>query len=111
MRKAALLLAAVLFTSVDLFAAHVNTFSMVAYDPSNGDCGVTVASRYFSVGSVVPRAEAGRGCVATQANVNVGYGPSGLQLLRQGLMARQGIDNVLDGGMCEGKAGRQVAVH
>jgi len=32
---------------------------IVAYDAVNGDWGVTVASRYFSVGSVVPWAEAG----------------------------------------------------
>ena len=56
-----------LFAAVNIFAADVNTFSIVAYDPSNGDCGVTVASKYFSVGSVVPWAEAGTGCVATQA--------------------------------------------
>src|SRR5690349_15992339 len=56
-------------------AADVNTFSIVAHDPVNGDWGVAVASRYFSVGSVVPWAEAGVGAIATQANVNVGYGP------------------------------------
>src|SRR3984885_10917060 len=73
----------------------VNTFSIVAFDPPTGECGVTVASRYFSVGSVVPWAEAGTGCVATQANVNVGYGPRGLELLRQGLTAKQVIDKLL----------------
>ena len=91
-------------------AEDVNTFSIVAYDPSNGDCGVTVASRYFSVGSVVPWAEAGTGCVATQANVNVGYGPRGLQLLRQGLSAKQVIDKLLAEDTFDGKDGRQVAV-
>ena len=68
---------------LSLSAADVNTFSIVAYDPTTGDCGVTVASKYFSVGAVVPWAEAGTGCIATQANVNVGYGPLGLELLRQ----------------------------
>ena len=53
----------------------VSTFSIVAIDPQNGDLGVAVASRYFSVGSVVPWGMAGVGAVATQANVNVGYGP------------------------------------
>jgi uncharacterized Ntn-hydrolase superfamily protein len=47
--------------------------------------GVAVQSRYFSVGSVVPWAEAGVGAIATQAFVNVSYGPRGLQLLREGL--------------------------
>ena len=41
-------------------AAQVATFSIVAYDPVNADWGVAVASRYFSVGSVVPWATAGR---------------------------------------------------
>ncbi|HMC61600.1 MAG TPA: DUF1028 domain-containing protein [Candidatus Solibacter sp.] len=96
--------------AIRLLAADVNTFSIVAYDPSNGDCGVTVASKYFSVGSVVPWAEAGTGCVATQANVNAGYGPRGLQLLRQGLTARQVIDKLLAEDTFDGKDGRQVAV-
>ena len=60
----------------------VSTFSIVAIDPQNGDMGVAVASRYFSVGSVVPWAMAGVGAVATQANVNVGYGQQAIDLLR-----------------------------
>ena len=43
-----------LLVSMALRAADVNTFSIVAYDPATGDCGVTVASKYFSVGAVVP---------------------------------------------------------
>src|SRR5436309_15821820 len=101
---------AALFAAFVLPAADVNTFSIVAYDPANGDCGVTVASKYFSVGSVVPWAEAGTGCIATQANVNVGYGPRGLELLRQGLTARQVIDTLLAEDTFESKDGRQVAV-
>ena len=96
--------------ALTLSAADVNTFSIVAYDPATGDCGVTVASRYFSVGAVVPWAEAGTGCIATQANVNVGYGPRGLELLRQGLTAQQAIDKLLAGDTFPGKDGRQVAV-
>ena len=105
MFKLALLLAA-----IPLFAADVNTFSIVAYDPVNGDWGVTVASRYFSVGAVVPWAEAGTGAIATQANVNVGYGPRGLELLRQGLTAKQVLDKLLAEDTFEGKDGRQVAI-
>ena len=77
-----------LFAAVCGFAADVNTFSIVGYDAVNGDWGVAVASRYFSVGAVVPWAEAGVGAIATQANVNVGYGPRGLELLRQGCPQR-----------------------
>ena len=105
MRKLLCLLAA-----VPLFAADVNTFSIVAYDPGNGDWGVTVASRYFSVGAVVPWAEAGTGAIATQANVNVGYGPRGLELLRTGLTARQVLDKLLAEDTFDGKDGRQVAI-
>lgn len=91
-------------------AEDVNTFSIVAYDPVNQDWGVAVASRYFSVGSVVPWADAGVGAVATQANVNVGYGPRGLELLRQGLSAKEVIQKLLAEDTFEGKDGRQVAV-
>jgi uncharacterized Ntn-hydrolase superfamily protein len=90
--------------------AQVATFSIVAYDPVNGDWGVTVASRYFSVGSVVPWAEAGVGAIATQANVNVGYGPRGLELLRQGHTAKEVLDQLLAEDKFDGKDGRQVAI-
>src|SRR5258706_8758665 len=90
--------------------AQVATFSIVAYDAVNGDWGVTVASRYFSVGSVVPWAEAGVGAVATQANVNVGYGPRALELLRQGRAAKEVLDQLLAEDKFEGKDGRQVAI-
>src|ERR1051326_655625 len=88
-------LACAFITALTLIAADVNTFSIVAFDPVNGDWGVTVASRYFSVGAVVPWAEAGVGCIATQANVNVGYGPRGLELLRQGLSAKDVLAKLL----------------
>ncbi|HYL78818.1 MAG TPA: DUF1028 domain-containing protein [Bryobacteraceae bacterium] len=90
--------------------AQVATFSIVAYDAENGDWGVAVASRYFSVGSVVPWAEAGVGAIATQANVNVGYGPRGLELLRQGHTAKEVLDQLLAEDKFEGKDGRQVAI-
>lgn len=88
----------------------VATFSIVAIDPANGDLGVTVASRYFSVGAVVPWAEAGVGAVATQANVNVGYGPKAIELLKQGLTAQQVLKRLQDEDTFEGKDGRQIAI-
>src|SRR5437016_2533041 len=88
----------------------VSTFSIVAIDPENGDMGVAVASRYFSVGSVVPWALAGVGAVATQANVNVGYGQQAIDLLRQGLSAQQVLQKLLEEDKFEGKDGRQVAI-
>jgi len=103
-------LAGLLIAAFALHAADVNTFSIVAYDPVNGDWGVTVASKYFSVGAVVPWAEAGVGAVATQANVNVGYGPRGLELLRQGLSAKEVLDKLQAEDTFRGKDGRQVAI-
>jgi uncharacterized Ntn-hydrolase superfamily protein len=99
-----------LLAAIPLFAADVNTFSVVGYDPATGECGIAVASKYFSVGAVVPWAEAGTGCVATQANVNVGYGPRALELLRQGLSAQQVLDKLLAEDTFPGKDGRQVAI-
>jgi len=93
-----------------LAAAQVATFSMVAYDPVNADWGVAVASRYFSVGSVVPWAAAEVGAIATQANVNVGYGPRGLELLQQGRTAKEVLDQLLAEDKFDGKEGRQVAI-
>jgi len=88
----------------------VSTFSIVAIDPQNGDLGVAVASRYFSVGSVVPWAMANVGAVATQANVNVGYGQQAIDLLRQGMTAPEVLKKILADDKFEGKDGRQVAI-
>src|SRR5262245_34227681 len=60
------------------------TYSIVARDPNSGEIGVAVQSRYFSVGTVVPWAEAGIGAVATQSLVDPSYGLLGLELMRQG---------------------------
>src|SRR5262249_13325239 len=88
----------------------VSTFSIVAIDPQNGDMGVAVASRYFSVGSVVPWAMAGVGAVATQANVNVGYGQQAIDLLRQGMTAQEVLKKLLEEDKFEGKDERKVAI-
>lgn len=61
------------------------TFSIVAFDSVTGELGVAVESKYFSVGRVVPWAEAGVGAVATQANVNPSYGPKALAMMRAGM--------------------------
>lgn len=72
----------------------LSTFSIVAFDPSTTELGVAVHSRYFSVGSVVPWAEAQVGAVATQSFVNVSYGPRGLQLLKEGLTVDEVIEKL-----------------
>ena len=63
------------------------TFSIVAYDPVTNELGVAVQSKYFSVGTDVPWAEAGVGAVATQARVDPSFGLKALGLLRTGLSA------------------------
>jgi uncharacterized Ntn-hydrolase superfamily protein len=60
------------------------TYSLVAFDPGTGATGVAVQSHWFSVGGLVAWGEAGVGAVATQANVEVAYGPRGLARLRDG---------------------------
>jgi len=62
----------------------VATYSIVARDPSTGELGVAVQSHWFSVGSVVPWAEAGVGAVATQSFVEPSYGPKGLSAMKAG---------------------------
>ena len=66
----------------------------MAFDPSTKDLGIAVHSRYFSVGSVVPWAEAGIGAIATQSFVNVSYGPRGLQLLAEDLTVNEVIEKL-----------------
>ena len=62
----------------------VATFSILGFDPATGEIGAAVQSRVFSVGNGVLWAEAGVGAAATQAVVDVSYGPQALELLRQG---------------------------
>jgi uncharacterized Ntn-hydrolase superfamily protein len=63
----------------------VATFSILGYDPDTGEVGGAVQSRVFAVGNGVLWAEADVGVVATQAIVDVSYGPKALALLRAGM--------------------------
>lgn len=63
----------------------VATFSILGYDPATGEVGGAVQSRVFSVGNGVLWGEAGVGVAATQAIVDVSYGPKALALLRAGM--------------------------
>ncbi|MCU1348306.1 MAG: hypothetical protein JWO56_1336 [Acidobacteria bacterium] len=84
-----------LLATLPAAAKTIATFSIVARDPVTHEAGVAVASRFFSVGSVVPWARAGAGAIATQANANVGYGPRGLELLERGLSAEETLKVLL----------------
>ncbi len=63
----------------------VATFSILGFDPETGEVGGAVQSRVFSVGNGIVWAEEGVGAVATQASVDVSYGPKALALLRKGV--------------------------
>src|SRR5262245_28816387 len=89
-------------------APVAHTYSIVARDPATGELGVAVQSHYFSVGPVVPWAEAGVGAVATQSLVLVDYGPRGLDLMRAGMTAQQALDSLLKADAHN--EGRQVAM-
>ena len=73
----------------------VATFSILGYDPETGEVGGAVQSRVFSVGNGVLWARAGVGAVATQAVVDVSYGPQGLELMEAGLSPEEAVAAIL----------------
>jgi len=86
----------------------VHTYSIVARDAATGELGVAVQSHWFSVGAVVPWAEAGVGAVATQSIVDPSYGPLGLALMRAGRTAPEALAALLAGD--PGREVRQVGM-
>src|ERR671935_1297418 len=74
---------------------ETGTFSILGYDPETGEVGGAVQSRVFSVGNGVLWAEANVGVVATQAIVDVSYGPQALALLRAGVRPAAIITQIL----------------
>ena len=93
------------------------TFSILGYDPATGEIGGAVQSKVFSVGNGVLWAEAGVGAVATQAVVDVSYGPQGIDLLKKGMAPKDIIKKIWDDDPDPGyrgqkweKSGRQFAV-
>jgi uncharacterized Ntn-hydrolase superfamily protein len=89
-------------------ARRVSTFSIVACDAEAGELGVAVASKFLSVGAVVPFARGGVGAVATQAYANTTFGPAALALLSQGCKAQNALNGILAAD--DGHDERQVAV-
>lgn len=81
----------VLAADFDQIRRPVATYSIVARDPATGELGVAVQSHWFSVGQVVPWAEAGVGAVATQSFTDPNYGPLGLELMRAGRTAPEAL--------------------
>jgi uncharacterized Ntn-hydrolase superfamily protein len=79
------------------FDATKATFSIVAADPSTGEVGCAVQSKYFAVGNVVPWARSDVGAVATQAAGVAAFGPRILALLDSGTSPASAIEQVLRG--------------
>jgi uncharacterized Ntn-hydrolase superfamily protein len=93
----------------------VATFSILGHDPQTGETGAAVQSRVFSVGNGVIWGEADAGVVATQAIVDVSYGPKCLALLRENMSPEQIVRKVWDDDpdprpIDWSKQGRQFAV-
>lgn len=84
------------------------TYSIVARDPESGSLGVAVQSHWFSVGSIVSWGLPGVGAVATQSIAEPAYGPRALSQMRDGVGARDALDELLR--RDEMSAVRQVAI-
>ncbi|MEI4769095.1 DUF1028 domain-containing protein [Psychrobacillus sp. FJAT-51614] len=84
------------------------TFSIVGYDPQTRELGVAVASKFLSVGAVVPFAKAGVGAIATQSWANLDYGKYGLELLEKGVAPEEVLKNLVEND--EKSASRQVGI-
>lgn len=86
----------------------ITTFSIVAFDQDTGDLGVAVQSKFLAVGAAVPWARADVGAIATQAWANLSYGPRGLDLLEQGLLAAEVVERLIASD--KGRSKRQVGI-
>src|SRR5215217_6537540 len=84
------------------------TWSIIARDPSTGQIGIAVATRFFAVGARVPHIAPGIGGVATQALVNPYYGIDGVKLLREGRTPREVVDRLTAAD--DGRGSRQLHV-
>ncbi|KQL37212.1 DUF1028 domain-containing protein [Psychrobacillus sp. FJAT-21963] len=72
------------------------TFSIIGYDPQTKELGVAVASKFLSVGAVVPFAKSGVGAIATQSWANLDYGKYGLELLEIGLEPKEVLKKLVE---------------
>lgn len=105
------------------------TYSLIARDPQTSEFGVAVQTHYFQVGTLAPWARSGVGAVAAQARgpaahghgrgqVEVRYGPLGLDLMEAGYTAKQALGALLQADLFADwrqvamiDAGGTVAVH
>ena len=73
------------------------TFSIVAADPETGICGAAVASKYPSVGTIVPYVRAGVGAFCTQHWHEPRWGERALDLLAAGKLPEEVLGELLRG--------------
>src|ERR671921_2749468 len=84
------------------------TWSIIACDPSTGQFGIAVATRFFAVGARVPHIAPRIGGVATQALINPYYGIDGVKLLREGRSPREVVETLIAAD--DGRESRQLHV-
>ncbi len=84
------------------------TWSIIARDPTTGQIGIAVATRFFAVGALVPHIAPNVGGIATQALVNPYYGIDGVRLLREGRSAPDIVATLVAAD--EGRDNRQLHV-
>jgi uncharacterized Ntn-hydrolase superfamily protein len=84
------------------------TWSIIARDPSTGQIGIAVATKFFAVGARVPHIVAGVGGIATQALVNPYYGIDGVKLLSQGREPNDILKTLIAGD--DGRESRQLHI-
>ena len=85
-----------------------STYSIAAFDRDTKSLGVAVQSKFISVGSVVPWATWNAGAIATQAYANTSYGPTGLQLLKNGYSPAEVLKKLTSAD--RGKEHRQIGI-
>jgi len=83
-------------TKHHLSGAIASTFSIVGFDPKNGELGVAVQSKFPAVGAIVPWARAKVGAIATQALINVSYGPKGLKMMEEGISVQETVRSLVE---------------
>jgi uncharacterized Ntn-hydrolase superfamily protein len=82
------------------------TWSILARDPTTGEIGAAVASRFLAAGALVPRVEGGVGAACTQALVNPFHAPDALARLRAGEAPAPALAALIEAD--PGRATRQV---
>ncbi len=85
-----------------------NTFSITARDPRSSALGVAVSTARPCIGALSPFVRARTGAICSQAFLNPYLGIDGMELLKQGLGAREALERVLSGD--EYREIRQLAI-